>query len=549
MLWLVILIILGIISFIIYKKHNRSVKSSSNISQYDHAIIIGGSIGGMITAAYLSKYFKRITIIESDDVLSDTFMKSTPNEILDYRCHLESPTSLGRSGISQIYQIHVLQGEGFNIIQELFPQLKDKLLNEYGVRTYSLKNECRFVTAGVLLNQDLIEDFSWLGIDRFTLDTVLRRELFLQYGNQIEWKCNSRVTQLIVDQSLNIVKGIKYRQKHNVDSSSIDLYGNFIIDCSGRNTSSSKWLKESFNLIIPTIQIHFGAGYVTFIGERFKTGDPSLDSKQIVGYTVNAPHQNKGCGITPVRQIKTMDENSLGTLSTLTAFCVNSEYPPNDSYENLLEWIKEHLDLEYYLIFKSTKVCSPLAPYRRAIDDRKCVEQLGKKWPQNYILLGDAMCTFNPQFGQGMTHACRQARELAKIFQENCHKLKDISHIFNRRASAISEECWLLSTTTDWKTPTLKVIETDKNGETKIYERGVDSGSTKSLPLREPLMLQFMQWYNHWLLQCASKSRKLSTDFYRVMNQHSSPSILMKPTPFLTVCYTAFINYFNVFKK
>ncbi|CAF0878183.1 unnamed protein product [Rotaria sordida] len=510
---------------------------------------MGGSIGGIVTAAYLTKYFKRITIIESDDVLSDTFMKSTPNQLLDYRCRLGGPTSLGRSGVSQMYHLHVLESEGHKILQELFPQLKDKLLNEYDVREYSFKTDCRFMVNGFLLNQDLTEDFPLLGIDRFTLETAMRKELCLQYGNQIEWKCNSRAVQLIVDQSLNIIKGIKYRQKHHVDSSSIDLYGDFIIDCTGRNTSSVKWLKESFNLIVPTMQIHFGLGYVTFIGERFKTGDPSLDSKQIVACSFNSPDNNTGFATTPIREIKTMDENSLGTLSTLLVQCVNYEYPPNDSYENLLEWIKEKLGPECYSVFKSTKVCSPLVSYRRAIDDRKYVEQLGKKWPQNYVLLGDAMCTFNPGYAQGMTHACRQARELGKIFQENCHKLKDISHIFNRRASAISEECWLLSTTNDWKTPTLKIVETDKNGEIKIYQRGDDSAPTKSLQPQESLMLQFMQWYTHWFSLCASKSPQLSTDFYRVMTQHSSPSILMKPTTLLTVFYTAFINYFNLSKK
>ncbi len=91
------------IAYIIYKKRNKSVRSGSNIHQYDHAIILGGIIGGMVTAAYLSKYFKQITIIESDDVLNDTLMKSTSNELLDYRCRLESPTSLGRSGVSQMY--------------------------------------------------------------------------------------------------------------------------------------------------------------------------------------------------------------------------------------------------------------------------------------------------------------------------------------------------------------------------------------------------------------------------------------------------------------
>ncbi|UJR06985.1 hypothetical protein I4U23_011273 [Adineta vaga] len=53
--------------------------ASGYIPQYDHAIVIGGGFGGMITAVYLTKYFSKVTIIESDDVLNDTFIKSTPS--------------------------------------------------------------------------------------------------------------------------------------------------------------------------------------------------------------------------------------------------------------------------------------------------------------------------------------------------------------------------------------------------------------------------------------------------------------------------------------
>ncbi|CAF4986709.1 unnamed protein product, partial [Rotaria socialis] len=56
------------------------------------------------------------------------------------------------------------------------------------------------------------------------------------------------------------------------------------------------------------------------------------------------------------------------------------------------------------------------------------------------------MCVFNPKNGQGMTHACRQAKQLNEIFKQKYH-LKDISFIYNRQASSISEECWLGSTT------------------------------------------------------------------------------------------------------
>jgi hypothetical protein len=58
-------------------------------------------------------------------------MKSTPEELLKYRCRLESPTSIGRSGVSQIYQIHLMATGGQLILRELFPQLENKLMNEH----------------------------------------------------------------------------------------------------------------------------------------------------------------------------------------------------------------------------------------------------------------------------------------------------------------------------------------------------------------------------------------------------------------------------------
>ena len=382
MFWLLALFIVGIISYIAYKKKTKSTEFSSDVPQHDHAIIIGGSIGGMATAAYLSKYFSRITIIESDDAMGDTLLTLTPDEILDYRCRLESPTSIGRSGVPQIYQLHAILVEGHKILRELFPRLDDRLLNEYNVRAYSLKNEMRLIIDDQLLNQNLTKDIVWLGVDRFTLEAVMRSELWSQFGSQIEWRCKSRVTKLIVDHSQNIVKGITYRCKQDNSSSSLDLYGNFIVDCSGRNSSSIKWLKESVNLSVPSMQIHFGCGYVTFIGERFKTGNPLLDRMHILASSINAPHKNTGCIITPMRMLNTTDENSLATLATIAVYCVNSEFPPNDSYEHLLEWAKENLDSEYYSILKSTKVYSPLVPYHRAINDRKYVELLGKNGPK-----------------------------------------------------------------------------------------------------------------------------------------------------------------------
>ncbi len=530
MYWIFFLIILGIIFY------NRKTSKT----KYDHAIIMGGSIAGMTTAAYLTKYFHKITIIESDDVLNDVLMNSTAEQLLDYRCNLKNSNSLGRSGVNQNYQIHVLQGEGRKILFDLFPNLKMKLINDYGAKISSLKTEFRFVIGDILLNKNLTEDLDWFCIDRFTFETILRRELILQFNSkQIQWICNTKVTQLIVNQSTNSVHGVQYRSKEN-------LYGDFIIDCTGRYTSSIKWLKQNFNLIIPTEELHTGTGYVSFVGERFKTGNSILDSLHTGGNAAHAPNFNKGFLTIPIREIKNSDPNSLGLLSNFAVYCVNGEYPPNDSYENLLEWVKEYLPIDYYFILKSTKLISPLLPYRRAFNHRKYVEILGNKWPRNYILLGDSMCVFNPKNGQGMTHACRQARQLNKIFEKNS-SLKNISHIYNRQASSISEECWLGSTTNDWVVPTLKLIKIDQNGIKKIYQRTNDSTLNYSQP-EIPLFIRFLQWYTHWLIKCAAQSGELTTAFLHVVFQEKSPYSLLKPKFFFKILFTSISHYFYLLK-
>jgi 2-polyprenyl-6-methoxyphenol hydroxylase-like FAD-dependent oxidoreductase len=523
------------------------MKKNESDMKYDHAIILGGSIAGMTTAAYLTNYFKRVTIIESDDVLNEILMTCTPDELLEYRCNLKNSNSIGRSGVSQIYQIHVLQGEGRRILFELFPNLKTKLINQYGAHISSLKTQFRFTIGNILLNSNLTEDLYWFCIDRFTLETILRRELCLQFNQQqIQWICNTRVIQLIVNQTTNSVQGVKCRSKENPDLLE-DVHGDLIVDCTGRHTSAIKWLKQNFNLIIPSEQLHTGTGYVSFIGERLKTGNFLLDSMYTGGNAAHAPDYNKGFLTTPIRKIQSSDPNSLGLLSNFAVYCVNSEYPPNDCYENLLEWVKEYLPIDYYLILKSTKLLSPLLPYRRAFNHRKYVEFLGTKWPRNYILLGDSMCVFNPKNGQGMTHACRQARELNKIFQKNS-PFKDIAHIYNHQASLISEECWLGSITNDWAVPTLKLIRTDRNGRTEIYQRSEDSTSIYPQP-KTPLFMQFLQWYTHWLIQCAGQSGELTTAFLHVVFQEKSPYSLLKPKFFLKILYSSMIHYFNLPKK
>lgn len=74
---------------------------------FGHAIVIGGSVAGLITARVLADHFARVTIIERDRL---------------------PETAEFRRGAPQARHAHTLQRRGQAILEELFPGLTDELV-------------------------------------------------------------------------------------------------------------------------------------------------------------------------------------------------------------------------------------------------------------------------------------------------------------------------------------------------------------------------------------------------------------------------------------
>jgi 2-polyprenyl-6-methoxyphenol hydroxylase-like FAD-dependent oxidoreductase len=56
-----------------------------------------------------------------------------------------------------------------------------------------------------------------------------------------------------------------------------------------------------------------------------------------------------------------------------------------------------------------------------------------KQLPENFLLLGDAVCAFNPVYGQGMTTAALGALTLRKCLLEQNGSLNGLSRRFQKR--------------------------------------------------------------------------------------------------------------------
>ena len=84
-----------------------SSTSFSSVSAKRHAIVIGGSMTGLLASRILADHFQRVTVIERDTYPLD-------------------PTP--RSGVPQARFLHVLLQRGQLILEALFPGLTDELV-------------------------------------------------------------------------------------------------------------------------------------------------------------------------------------------------------------------------------------------------------------------------------------------------------------------------------------------------------------------------------------------------------------------------------------
>lgn len=73
-------------------------------------------------------------------------------------------------------------------------------------------------------------------------------------------------------------------------------------------------------------------------------------------------------------------------------------------------------------------------------------------WPRSLLVIGDAMCAFNPIYGQGITVAAMQAELLGKAIGE-VHGVRSTRRL-QRRLAAVTDLPWSIATSEDLRQPT-----------------------------------------------------------------------------------------------
>ncbi len=435
------------------------------------ALIIGGSIAGLLAGRVLAEHFEQVTIVERD-----RFPKQP----------------VARKGIPQAQHLHVLLKRGEHILEQLFPGLTDELLMQ-GVPTFDAGADIQWLTAagwGIRFDSGI----KLLSFSRSLLDWHIRQRL-LTFPN-IRFLEARQVTGLLTNPEKTRVTGLALQAEEDSATDSSDcIQGDLIVDASGRSSKLPKWLAEIGYQPPQETVVNAFLGYASRV-YRLPDTYPS-DWKAY--YVQAAPPQRVRTAIfCPI-------EGDRGILNLVGSV---GDHPPTDE-AGFLEFLRTSLpNSELYDLIKSSQPLSPIHSFRGTENRSRHYEQLAQ-WPEGLLALGDAVCSFNPTYGQGMTTSAIGALTLDECLREQrqLHANGDLTGLgqrFQQRLAKINELPWTLATTEDCRYPQAEGGRLDK-------------------------VTQLFQWYIGRVIQLATHNPRVRLAFIEVTQMLKSPGILFHP--------------------
>lgn len=373
----------------------------------EHAVVIGGSMAGLVAARALSNHFKKVTIIEKDKV------DNKPET---------------RKGQPQTRHIHLVLAHAMNILLAYFPSLKKELI-ENGASELDVGNDYNWYSYG---------GFKKKGVTGITALTMTRELLEYHVKKQV-----LNIKNITIQDE---TKALEMKmQNENVNALVLEKAGekqiintDFVVDASGRGTKAYKWLEQYGYPTPEETKIKIDIMYVTILFERKKMFPE--EKLEVISYTPEAPNEKLGAVLMPI-------ENNRWVLTLIGMRGV--EPPQND--EELLKFLKGlPISGLYDAISGATRLTDFLV-FKCPHSIRRHYEKL-ERFPGSYLVLGDAVSNFNPMYAQGMASAICQAKILDEVLRITPSNDKVFKTYINK-VNKVIEDFWTSGSYEDFKYP------------------------------------------------------------------------------------------------
>jgi flavin-dependent dehydrogenase len=430
--------------------------------QRGRAIVMGGSMAGLAAARVLSDHYGEVILVERDRF----------GEVGEHR-----------RGVPQGRHSHGLLASGLRTLEGFFPGLVREAINAGALRIDVMRDahfcfeggeQVRFESGleGLLISRPLLEG--------------LVRERVRRIPN-VRFSDGCQVHGLIATPDNRRVAGIK--------TNGDQLLADLVVDATGRGSHSPIWLEEMGYDQPKVERIEINLTYVT---RRFRRSPHHLGGASLA--VIGATPETRKFGVLIAQ------EGDCWIVS-LNAYCGVSVPTELTAF---VEFAKTLAAPYIYDVVSQAEPIGEAQATRFPSSVRRRYESMSR-FPEGYLVLGDAVSSFNPVYGQGMSVAVLEALELDKALQVGSTSL---ARRFFAQIARIVDVPWSIAAGKDLRMP------------------GV-AGS------RTPLV-RFLNWYVAKVHLAAQYDSSVAMAFHKVASLLVPPQSLFKPSVMARVLSAAF---------
>ncbi|WP_226041611.1 NAD(P)/FAD-dependent oxidoreductase [Natrinema sp. DC36] len=420
----------------------------------DHAVVLGASMAGLLAARVLCDRFEAVTLIERDPL---------PDE------------AIPRPGIPQGRHIHAMQKAGQATLEDLFPGYSDEVTDAGGLAIDFASDFEIYQKGGVLANGPT--HIPQYNASRPVFEQVTRERVAGLDDVTIWDDCH--FVEYLVDDHVSTVEGVTVRTADGEREIDAEL----VVDATGRTSRTPVWLENNGYRAPPLDEVSIDLAYSTVLLER------PTDTRRAFLVLPDSP-RTRGAAVFPIENGRWL----------LTLAGMHGDHPPTD-LEGVIEYASSLPVADVSrLLDEHALISEDIYRYPFPSSVRRRYEDLDR-FPDGLIVVGDAIASFNPIYGQGMSVAALEAVQLHRTLATADRD--ELALRFFERAARVVDDAWSLAVGSDFEFPQ----------------------TTGPKPFGTDLVNRYVAR----LLRKAHTDGKLTDAFIRVVSMENRPTSLFRP--------------------
>ncbi|WP_053695648.1 NAD(P)/FAD-dependent oxidoreductase [Streptomyces sp. NRRL F-5755] len=373
------------------------------------AVVLGGGLTGMLAAAVLATH-AQVHIVERDVL----------------------PTSPApRRGLPQAQHAHLLWSGGARTIESLLPGVTQRWLSA-GARRIPLPTGLVSLTAQGWLRR-WPEMQYLIACSRDLLDWGVRQQVLAHPGIRVL----TRTEPVGLSGTAGHVTGVEVRDTATGDVQRLNA--DLVIDATGRGSAAATWLAALGLPPVTEKHVDSGLAYAT----RIFRAPAGTEHWPIVNVQsdASAPVPGQTATLVPLEEARW-----LVTLSGTRGG------QPTREADAFLPFAR---NVRHPIVAELIADAEPLTDVRlsRSTVNRRRRFDLLRAWPRGFAVLGDAVATYNPLYGQGMSVAAQEAAALRDALDRYGLGDPGLAWRLQRTVGRLTHAPWAMATGQDIRYP------------------------------------------------------------------------------------------------